>query len=68
MAEDIDFDAVADVTDGMVGAQLANLLDVAALNVLRDGRTEVWFQSHRSFCWNAQIVCLSTVLVTDNHR
>lgn len=41
MADDIDFNAVADVTDGMVGAQLANLLDVAALNVLRDGRTEI---------------------------
>lgn len=41
MAEDVNFDAVADATDGMVGAQLANLLDVAALSVLRDGRTEI---------------------------
>ena len=49
MAEDVDFNAVADVTDGMVGAQLANLLDVAALNVLRDGRTEVQFLLHVFF-------------------
>lgn len=41
MADDVDFEAVADVTEGMVGAQLANIVDVAALNVLRDGRTEI---------------------------
>lgn len=41
MAEEVDFDAVAEMTDGMVGAQLANILDVAALGVLRDRRTEV---------------------------
>jgi hypothetical protein len=36
-----DYDAVAEMTDGMVGAQLANILDVAALSVLRDRRSEV---------------------------
>eukprot|EP00249_Psilotum_nudum_P021233 c28027_g1_i2 orf=1142-3934(-) len=41
MAEDVDYEAIADLTDGMVGAQLANLLDIAALTVLRDGRTEI---------------------------
>eukprot|EP00850_Spirogloea_muscicola_P000515 SM000002S05595 [mRNA] locus=s2:1103890:1114523:+ [translate_table: standard] len=41
MAEDVDFRAVAEMTDGMSGAQLANVLDVAALAVLRDGRTEI---------------------------
>ncbi|KAH7434685.1 hypothetical protein KP509_06G030400 [Ceratopteris richardii] len=41
MADDVDYDAIGNATDGMVGAQLANLLDVAALNVLRDGRTEI---------------------------
>ncbi|MCO5586837.1 hypothetical protein L7F22_040782 [Adiantum nelumboides] len=41
MADDIDYDAIGSATDGMVGAQLANLLDVAALNVLRDRRTEI---------------------------
>ncbi|KAI5072763.1 hypothetical protein GOP47_0012869 [Adiantum capillus-veneris] len=41
MADDIDYDAIGSATDGMVGAQLANLLDVAALNVLREGRTEI---------------------------
>ncbi|KAL2622136.1 hypothetical protein R1flu_002341 [Riccia fluitans] len=41
MAEEVDFDAVAEMTDGMVGAQLANILDVAALSVLRASRTEI---------------------------
>jgi ATP-dependent 26S proteasome regulatory subunit len=41
MAEEVDYDAVAEMTDGMVGAQLANILDVAALQVLRDRRSEV---------------------------
>jgi SpoVK/Ycf46/Vps4 family AAA+-type ATPase len=41
MADEVDYNAVAEMTDGMVGAQLANILDVAALSVLRDGRREV---------------------------
>lgn len=41
MADDIDYNAVANMTEGMVGAQLANLLDIAALNIMRDGRTEI---------------------------
>lgn len=41
MAEEVDYGAVAEMTDGMVGAQLANILDVAALSVLRDSRNEV---------------------------
>eukprot|EP00250_Pteridium_aquilinum_P005516 c15598_g1_i1 orf=665-3499(-) len=41
MADDIDYDAIGSATEDMVGAQLANLLDVAALNVLREGRTEI---------------------------
>ncbi|KAJ7570661.1 hypothetical protein O6H91_01G130600 [Diphasiastrum complanatum] len=41
MAEEVDYRAVAEMTEGMVGAQLANLVDVAALAVLRDGRSEI---------------------------
>lgn len=41
MAEEVDYDAVAEMTDGMVGAQLANILDVAALQVLRERRSEI---------------------------
>lgn len=41
MADDVDYDAIGSATDDMVGAQLANLLDIAALNVLREGRTEI---------------------------
>lgn len=41
MAEEVDYNAVSEMTEGMVGAQLANVLDVAALAVLRDGRSEV---------------------------
>ncbi|BBN14858.1 hypothetical protein MPTK1_6g15080 [Marchantia polymorpha subsp. ruderalis] len=41
MAEEVDYGAVAEMTDGMVGAQLANILDVAALSVLRDSRNEI---------------------------
>lgn len=41
MADDIDYDAIGSATEGMVGAQLANLLDVAALNVLRERRIEI---------------------------
>uniref|UniRef100_A0A7N0TK12 AAA+ ATPase domain-containing protein n=1 Tax=Kalanchoe fedtschenkoi TaxID=63787 RepID=A0A7N0TK12_KALFE len=41
MAEDVDYMAVASITDGMVGAELANIIEVAAINMLRDGRTEI---------------------------
>lgn len=41
MAEDVDYMAVASMTDGMVGAELANIIEVAAINMMRDGRTEV---------------------------
>ncbi|CAN0878185.1 Probable inactive ATP-dependent zinc metalloprotease FTSHI 2, chloroplastic [Linum grandiflorum] len=41
VAEDVDYRAVATVTDGMVGAELANILEVAAINMMRDGRTEI---------------------------
>nr|QKY65107.1 AAA-type ATPase family protein [Passiflora pittieri] len=41
MADDVDYAAVASITDGMVGAELANLIEVAALNMMRDGRTEI---------------------------
>lgn len=41
MAEDVDYVAVASMTDGMVGAELANILEVAAINMMRDGRTEI---------------------------
>ena len=37
----MDYEVVAEVTSGMSGAQLANLVDVAALAVLREGRVEV---------------------------
>ncbi|XP_071709993.1 probable inactive ATP-dependent zinc metalloprotease FTSHI 2, chloroplastic [Rutidosis leptorrhynchoides] len=41
MAEDVDYAAVATMTDGMVGAELANIVEVAAINMMRDGRTEI---------------------------
>lgn len=41
MAEDLDYMAVASMTDGMVGAELANIIEIAAINMMRDGRTEV---------------------------
>ncbi|KAG7014058.1 putative inactive ATP-dependent zinc metalloprotease FTSHI 2, chloroplastic, partial [Cucurbita argyrosperma subsp. argyrosperma] len=41
MANDLDYMAVASMTDGMVGAELANIVEVAALNMIRDGRTEI---------------------------
>lgn len=41
MAEDVDYLAVASMTDGMVGAELANIVEVAAINMMRDSRTEV---------------------------
>lgn len=41
MAEDVDYMTVAGVTNGMVGAELANLFEVAALNMMREKRTEV---------------------------
>lgn len=41
MAEDVDYSAVASMTDGMVGAELANIIEVAAIYMMRDGRTEV---------------------------
>ncbi|QCE08988.1 cell division protease FtsH [Vigna unguiculata] len=41
MAEDVDYMAVAGMTDGMVGAELANIIEVAAINMMRDSRTEI---------------------------
>ncbi|KAM1011276.1 hypothetical protein FF1_046499 [Malus domestica] len=41
MAEDVDYMAIASMTDGMVGAELANIIEVAAINMMRDGRTEI---------------------------
>ncbi|KAI8014823.1 hypothetical protein LOK49_LG05G02151 [Camellia lanceoleosa] len=40
MAEDVDYMAFASMTDGMVGAELANIIEIAAINMMRDGRTE----------------------------
>lgn len=41
MAEDVDYMAIASMSDGMVGAELANIVEVAAINMMRDARTEV---------------------------
>ncbi|KAL9244613.1 hypothetical protein vseg_018374 [Gypsophila vaccaria] len=41
MAEDVDYAAVASMTEGMVGAELANIVEVAAINMLREGRSEI---------------------------
>nr|XP_016503577.1 PREDICTED: probable inactive ATP-dependent zinc metalloprotease FTSHI 2, chloroplastic [Nicotiana tabacum] len=41
MAPDLDYMAVASMTDGMVGAELANIVEVAAINMMRDGRPEI---------------------------
>ncbi|XP_074276012.1 putative inactive ATP-dependent zinc metalloprotease FTSHI 2, chloroplastic [Silene latifolia] len=41
MAEDVDYASVAGMTNGMVGAELANIIEVAAINMLRDGRSEI---------------------------
>ncbi|WCJ40839.1 ATP-dependent zinc metalloprotease FtsH [Euphorbia peplus] len=41
MADDVDYMAVASMSDGMVGAELANIIEVAAINMMRDGRTEI---------------------------
>lgn len=41
MAEDVDYMAIASMTDGMVGAELANIIEVAAIYMMRDGRTEI---------------------------
>ena len=41
MAEDVDYMAVASMTDGMVGAELANIVEVVAINMIPDRRTEV---------------------------
>ncbi|XP_058780565.1 probable inactive ATP-dependent zinc metalloprotease FTSHI 2, chloroplastic [Vicia villosa] len=41
IAEDVDYEIVASMTDGMVGAELANIVEVAAINMMRDSRTEI---------------------------
>lgn len=66
MADEVDYGAVAEMTDGMVGAQLANILDVAALSVLRDSRPEVSSFS----CWleAAQTTCSQRVLTDGAQR
>ncbi|KAI3983756.1 hypothetical protein MKX01_001160 [Papaver californicum] len=41
IAEDVDYMAVASMAEGMVGAELANIIEVAAINMMRDERTEI---------------------------
>uniref|UniRef100_A0A0D6QUE2 AAA+ ATPase domain-containing protein n=1 Tax=Araucaria cunninghamii TaxID=56994 RepID=A0A0D6QUE2_ARACU len=41
VADDVDYEAVGRATVGMVGAQLANIVERASLSVKRDGRTEI---------------------------
>ncbi|KAG0462583.1 hypothetical protein HPP92_021059 [Vanilla planifolia] len=41
-AEDMDYVAVASMTEGMVGAELANIVEIAAINMIRDGRSEAY--------------------------
>ncbi|KAL8465957.1 hypothetical protein ACS0TY_035167 [Phlomoides rotata] len=41
MAPDVDYLAVGSMTDGMVGAELANIIEVAAIYMMRDERTEI---------------------------
>ncbi|KAF6164505.1 hypothetical protein GIB67_025331 [Kingdonia uniflora] len=41
MAEDIDYMAVSGMTEGMVGAELANIIEVAAINMMREERPEI---------------------------
>lgn len=41
MAEDVDYMAVAGMTEGMVGAELANIIEVAAIYMMREGRSEI---------------------------
>ncbi|XP_010906729.1 probable inactive ATP-dependent zinc metalloprotease FTSHI 2, chloroplastic [Elaeis guineensis] len=41
MADDVDYVAVASMTEGMVGAELANIVELAAINMMRDGRSEI---------------------------
>ncbi|KAK9213953.1 hypothetical protein WN944_005939 [Citrus x changshan-huyou] len=40
-SDDADYLDVANMTNGMVGAELANIVGVAAINMMRDGRTEI---------------------------
>ncbi|KAG6428957.1 hypothetical protein SASPL_106996 [Salvia splendens] len=42
MAPDVDYLAAATMTDGVVGAELSNIIEVAAINMMRDERTEVF--------------------------
>lgn len=41
IAEDVDYEIVGSMTDGMVGAELANIVEVAAINMMRESRTEI---------------------------
>ncbi|KAH9301539.1 hypothetical protein KI387_013122, partial [Taxus chinensis] len=41
MADDVDYEVISSLTEGMAGADLANIFDVAALNIIRDGRSEI---------------------------
>ncbi len=41
MAQDVDYEAVARATSGANGAELANIINEAALRAVRDGRSEV---------------------------
>lgn len=41
MAPDVDYMAIASMTEGMVGAELANIVEIAAINMMRDNRPEI---------------------------
>lgn len=58
MAPDVDYLAVATMTDGMVGAELANIIEVAAINMMREGRTEVFHLKNFSSCWFVSLLII----------
>lgn len=60
MAPDVDYLAVATMTDGMVGAELANIIEVAAINMMRDERTEVFCSKNFNGCVSIDC-CLVTI-------
>lgn len=65
MAEDVDYMAVASMTDGMVGAELANIVEIAAINMMRDGRTEVLINERKEtmLCSFSTLLYFSDLIV-----
>src|SRR6185312_8381691 len=68
LAADVDLDEIATRTPGMAGADLANLVNEAALTAAREGETEVDFEDFASALDKIMLGAERKVMMTEDDR